>query len=248
MAIAIRSYAKLNLYLDVLDRRGDGTDPAIEAALANYELAFRMQAAVPDLADLAGETQATRDLYGVDAEFGPTNTFARQCLLARRLVEKGVRFVQVSMVRTEHDRWDQHSNLEKGHADNARAVDQPIAALLADLEGRGLLESTVVLFAGEFGRTPMAQGKGDGPGRGRDHNPHGFTVWLAGGGVKGGTTHGATDDFGYFAVEDPVEMHDLHATLLHLLGLDHTRLTVRFDGRDMRLTDVFGRVQEGWFA
>ncbi len=234
--------------LDGLDRREGPTDPAIEAALANYELAFRMQAAVPDLADLGTETAATRALYGIDAEYAPTKTFARQCLLARRLVEKGVRFVQVSMVRTPHDRWDQHAKLQAGHGDNARAVDQPIAALLADLESRGLLDSTLVLFAGEFGRTPMAQGKGEGPERGRDHNPHGYSIWLAGGGVKGGTTHGSTDDFGYFAVEDPVDMHDLHATLLHLLGLDHTRLTVRFDGRDMRLTDVFGHVKHDWIA
>jgi len=234
--------------LDGLDRRGQGRDDAIEAALDNYELAFRMQSAVPELADLSAESAATRELYGLDAEYKPTATFARQCLLARRLVERGVRFVQVPMVATGHDRWDQHSNLKKGHADNARAVDQPVAALLADLESRGLLESTVVLFAGEFGRTPMAQGGGDGENRGRDHNPHGFSIWLAGGGFKGGYSYGATDDFGYFAVDRPVEMHDLHATLLHALGLDHTRLTVRFDGRDMRLTDVFGHVQHDWLA
>ncbi|MGD2017690.1 MAG: DUF1501 domain-containing protein [Planctomycetota bacterium] len=234
--------------LDALDRRGGERDREVEAALANYELAFRMQSAVPELADLGTETEATRTLYGVDAEYKPTATFARQCLLARRLVERGVRFVQVPMVATGHDRWDQHSNLKKGHEDNARAVDQPVAALLADLESRGLLESTVVLFAGEFGRTPMAQGAGDGANRGRDHNPHGFSIWMAGGGVRGGHAFGATDDFGYFAVDRPVEMHDLHATLLHLLGLDHTRLTVRFDGRDMRLTDVFGHVQHDWLA
>ncbi|MDG1984575.1 MAG: DUF1501 domain-containing protein [Planctomycetota bacterium] len=234
--------------LDAFDRQEGARARSIEAALNNYELAFRMQAAVPELADLSSESAATKELYGVDAEFKATSTFARQCLLARRLVERGVRFVQVPMVATGHDRWDQHSNLKKGHTDNARAVDQPVAALLADLEGRGLLESTVVLFAGEFGRTPMAQGGGDGLNRGRDHNPHGFSIWLAGGGVKGGHVFGATDDFGYFAVDRPVEMHDLHATLLHLLGLDHTRLTVRFDGRDMRLTDVFGHVQHDWLA
>ena len=234
--------------LDGLDRRGQGRDDAIEAALDNYELAFRMQSAVPELADLGSESAATRELYGLDAEYKPTATFARQCLLARRLVERGVRFVQVPMVSTGHDRWDQHSNLKKGHSDNARAVDRPVAALLADLESHGLLESTVVLFAGEFGRTPMAQGGGDGENRGRDHNPHGFSIWLAGGGFKGGHSFGATDDFGYFAVDRPVEMHDLHATLLHALGLDHTRLTVRFDGRDMRLTDVFGHVQQDWLA
>lgn len=240
--------ARRRALLEAFDRGGGARDSSVEAALDNYELAFRMQSAVPELADLTKESAATRELYGVDAEYKPTATFARQCMLARRLVERGVRFVQVPMVATGHDRWDQHSNLKQGHTDNARAVDQPVAALLADLESRGLLESTVVLFAGEFGRTPMAQGGGDGANRGRDHNPHGFSIWLAGGGVKGGSAFGATDDFGYFAVDQPVEMHDLHATLLHILGLDHTRLTVRFDGRDMRLTDVFGHVQHGWLA
>ncbi len=234
--------------LEALDQRGGERDGSIEAALDNYELAFRMQSAVPELADLSAESAATRELYGIDDEFKATATFGRQCMLARRLVERGVRFVQVPMVATGHDRWDQHSNLKKGHTDNARAVDRPVAALLADLQSRGLLESTVVLFAGEFGRTPMAQGGGDGDNRGRDHNPHGFTIWLAGGGFKGGHSFGATDDFGYFAVDRPVEMHDLHATLLHALGLDHTRLSVRFDGRDMRLTDVFGHVQHDWLA
>ncbi len=232
--------------LSALDRRrgGPGTemDPAIEAALANYELGFRMQAAVPELADLSGETDATKALYGIDSENEALAIYARQCLLARRLIEKGVRFVQLSMVDNRHDRWDQHANLVEGHEANARSVDQPIAALLTDLEARGLLDSTLVLFSGEFGRTPMAQGKGDGPSRGRDHNPHGFSLWMAGGGVRAGTTYGSTDEFGYFAEENPMEMHDLHATILHLMGLDHTRLTVRFDGRDMRLTDVFGHV------
>ena len=189
--------------LEALDQRGGERDGSIEAALDNYELAFRMQSAVPELADLSAESAATRELYGIDDEFKATATFGRQCMLARRLVERGVRFVQVPMVATGHDRWDQHSNLKKGHTDNARAVDRPVAALLADLQSRGLLESTVVLFAGEFGRTPMAQGGGDGDNRGRDHNPHGFTIWLAGGGFKGGHSFGATDDFGYFAVDRP---------------------------------------------
>lgn len=228
--------------LESLDRREGPIDPSVAAALANYELAFRMQAAVPELSDLSGESDATKALYCIDDKYAPKATFGRQCLLARKLVQRGVRFVQVSMVKAGPDRWDQHSNIKQGHADNARAVDEPIAALLHDLEAHGLLDSTVVLFAGEFGRTPMAQGQGNGPGRGRDHNPHGYTAWLAGGGVKGGMSHGATDDFGYHAVDSPLEMHDLHATLLHLMGLDHTHLTVRFDGRDMRLTDVFGHV------
>ncbi|MFT7076743.1 MAG: hypothetical protein ACJA0P_002761 [Planctomycetota bacterium] len=238
--------------LDRLDRPADGAtdqrvDPAIEAALANYELGFRMQAAVPELNDLSGETAATRKLYGLDDEFQGTQTYGRQCLLARRLIEKGVRFVQIPMVDLNSDRWDQHGKLKEGHAKNARAVDRPIAGLLKDLESRGLLETTLVVFAGEFGRTPMAQGRnqanaGAPDTRGRDHNPNGFSVWMAGGGAKGGSTYGATDDFGYFAVDKPAEIYDLHATMLHLLGLDHTRLTHRFNGRDMRLTDVHGHV------
>jgi uncharacterized protein (DUF1501 family) len=212
-----------------------GADDKLEAAIANYELAFRMQAAVPDLADLRGETPATRKLYGLDDP--ATEVYGSQCLLARRLVERGVRFIEVLCPKTPGDRWDQHGDLKKGHEDNARAVDKPIAGLLKDLKARGLLDSTLILWAGEFGRTPMAQGT-----NGRDHNPYGFTVWLAGGGVKGGFAYGATDDYGYHAVENEVEMYDLHATMLHLLGIDHKRLTVRFGGRDMRLTDVHGEV------
>lgn len=229
-----------------LDRQRSGDDRSVNAAIANYELAYKMQAAVPTLADISTEPEQIREGYGVNDKFKGMATFGRQCLLARRLVESGVRFVQVPMVRIGHDRWDQHSNLVEGHTDNARAVDQPIAALLEDLESRGLLETTLVVFAAEFGRTPMAQGRGES--RGRDHNPHGFSVWMAGGGVKGGMSYGATDDFGLHAVEDVVEIHDLHATMLHLLGLDHTRLTVRFDGRDMRLTDVHGHVLGGILA
>ncbi len=209
----------------------------VEAAIANYELAFRMQAAVPDLVDLDGESQATRRLYGMDDPFPPTRIYARECLIARRLVERGVRFIELLCPAVGGDRWDQHGDLKHGHENNARAVDRPIAALLRDLKTRGLLDSTLVVWAGEFGRTPMAQGSD-----GRDHNPYGFTVWLAGGGIKGGTIHGATDDYGYHAVENKVEIHDLHATMLHLLGVDHKRLTHRFGGRDMRLTDVHGEV------
>ena len=216
-------------------------DPAVAAALENSEQAFRMQSAVPELMNVATESAATRRAYGCDAAYEPTRIYAQQCLLARRLVERGVPFIELSMVDTGNDRWDQHANLRGGHADNARAVDQPIAALLQDLYQRGLLDTTLVVCAGEFGRTPFAQGSD-----GRDHNPHGFSVWLAGGGVKGGHVHGATDEFGYKAVDGRCELHDLHATMLHLMGWDHRRLTLRFGGRDMRLTDVHGRVVTDW--
>jgi hypothetical protein len=232
--------------LDRLDRgllARQGHNDQLESAIANYELAFRMQAAVPELMDISGESQAVRDLYGVDAEYGPTKTFGSLCLVARRLVERGVRFIELTCPGVGADRWDQHGNLVEGHQNNARAVDQPIAGLLTDLKAQGLLDSTLVVWGGEFGRTPMAQGS-----NGRDHNPFGYTMWLAGGGIKGGTAYGATDDYGYFAVENRVEMHDLHATMLHLLGVDHTRQTYRFSGRDMRLTDVHGHVVEGIVA
>lgn len=212
-----------------------GADDPLEAAIANYELACRMQTAVPELADLSSETAATQQLYGLDDP--TTEIFGRQCLLARRLVERGVRFIELLPQNLGFDRWDQHSNLREGHAKNALATDKPIAGLLSDLKSRGLLDSTLVVWGGEFGRTPMAQGSD-----GRDHNPFGFSMWLAGGGVRGGTIYGATDDYGYHVVENKVEIHDLHATMLHLMGLDHTRLTVRFGGRDMRLTDVHGTV------
>jgi hypothetical protein len=211
-------------------------DP-VESAIANYEMAFRMQSSVPELMDLGQETAATRKLYGLDADYAPTRTYGTLCLLARRLVERGVRFIELTCPNTGGDRWDQHGNLKEGHANNARAVDQPIAGLLQDLKSRGLLERTLVIWGGEFGRTPMAQGSD-----GRDHNPYGFTMWMAGGGVKGGTIYGATDDYGYFAVKNKLEIYDLHATMLHLLGIDHKRLTYRFGGRDMRLTDVHGNV------
>lgn len=214
-----------------------GSEDALESAIANYELAYRMQSAVPDLAAIDDETEQTKAMYGIDAKSPGTATFARQCLLARRLVERGVRFIELTCPSVGHDRWDQHNNLPKGHADNALAVDQPIGALLQDLKQRGLFESTLVVWSGEFGRTPFAQGS-----IGRDHNPFGFSLWLAGGGLKGGTIYGATDEYGYKVIENRTEIHDLHATMLHLLGMDHEEMTFRFSGRDMRLTDVHGHV------
>ena len=230
---------KLDL-LRQLDRgvaeRAGHTDE-IESAIANYETAYRMQTAVPELMNAKSEGAATRKLYGLDAPYEPTRIFAAQCLIARRLVEGGARFVELTCPNVGHDRWDQHGNLKRGHEDNARAVDQPIAALLKDLKSRGLLETTLVVWAGEFGRTPFAQGS-----NGRDHNQFGFSVWLAGGGVKSGSVYGATDEWGYKVVQGRAEIHDLHATMLHLLGVDHKRQTFRFGGRDMRLTDVHGEV------
>ncbi len=216
-------------------RRTPG-DAELEAVVDSFELAFRMQNYAPGILDLSGETKETLALYGIGAK--ETDNFGRQCLMARRLAEAGVRYVQVNYGdNTNNPAWDQHSNLPK-HADHARAVDRPVAGLLADLERRGLLEDTLVWWGGEFGRTPYAEKNGTG----RDHNPNGFTMWLAGGGVKRGFAFGATDDYGHHAVENKVHMHDLHATLLHLLGLDHERLTYRYAGRDFRLTDVAGRV------
>jgi len=219
----------------VLDRLGPVD--ALESAIANYELAYRMQVAVPALTDLRDETEATRELYGLHAQSKGTAIFGRQCLLARRLIERGVRFIELTCPSVGHDRWDQHNDLEKGHRENALAVDQPIAALLQDLKQRGLFQQTLVVWSGEFGRTPFAQGS-----NGRDHNPFGFSLWLAGGGVRGGTIYGATDEYGYKAIENRLEIHDLHATMLHLCGINHERLTFRFSGRDMRLTDVHGQV------
>jgi hypothetical protein len=215
----------------------------IESAIKNYETAFRMQAAVPELMDLKGESDAVKKLYGLDADFPHTRTFGRQCLIARRLIERGVRFIELTCPAAGGDRWDQHSDLKTGHEANARAVDQPIAGLLTDLKKRGLLKDTLVVWAGEFGRTPFAQGA-----NGRDHNQYGFTVWLAGGGAKPGVAYGETDEWGYKAVQGKAEMHDLHATMLHLLGVDHKKLTFRFGGRDMRLTDVHGELIESILA
>lgn len=223
--------------LDQMATQKFGKHDSLESAIKNYEMAYEMQMAVPDLMSLKEEPQHIQSLYGLDAEFEPTKIYAAECLMARRLIERGVRFVELTCPNVRHDRWDQHSNLKKGHEDNARAVDQPIAALLKDLRQRGLLDETLVVWAGEFGRTPFAQGND-----GRDHNQYGFTIWMAGGGVKAGTVYGATDEWGYKAIENRTEIHDLHATMLHLLGVDHTQSTYRFGGRDMRLTDVKGHL------
>jgi hypothetical protein len=216
-----------------------GDDDQIESVIQSYELAFRMQTEAPEVMDLSKEPKSILDLYGVDHT--PTDDFARQCLLARRFAERGVRFIQVS----HSFKWDQHQDLENMHRKNAQEVDQPIAALLRDLKSRGLLKDTLVLWAGEFGRTPTAQG---GKSPGRDHNPHGFTVWMAGGGVKGGFSYGETDDYGFAAVQNKVHTHDLHATILRILGLDHEKLTFRYGGRDFRLTDVHGSIVKAILA
>jgi membrane-anchored protein YejM (alkaline phosphatase superfamily) len=190
--------------------------------------------------DLSGESEATKHLYGLDAAYDKTRIYARQCLLARRMIERGVRFVELTCPHiAPNDRWDAHQNLRRNHSENALAVDQPVAGLLKDLKSRGLLDETLVVFTGEFGRTPFAQGSD-----GRDHNPFGFSLWLAGGGVKAGAVYGATDEYGYKVVEGKCQIHDLHATMLHLLGLDHRRVTFRWGGRDMRLTDVHGELIE----
>jgi hypothetical protein len=212
-------------------------DPEIATRINSFEMAYRMQASAPELMDVSKESKQTLALYG--AEPGKPS-FANNCLLARRLLERGVRFVQLF-----HEAWDQHGNLKKDLAHNCQDTDRACAALVQDLKQRGLLEDTIVLWGGEFGRTPMVQGGGD---DGRDHHPNAFTMWLAGGGLKPGFTLGRTDDFGFNAVEDRVHVHDLHATLLHLLGFDHTKLTYRFQGRDFRLTDVHGKVVDTLLA
>ncbi len=214
-----------------------GPDQALEGRIDAFELAFRMQAEAPGVTDLSKETKETLALYGIDG--GPADNFGRQCLMARRFAEAGVRFIQCS----HSYKWDQHGNLKADHTKNALEVDRPIAGLLADLKRRGLLDDTLVWWGGEFGRTPTAQGRD-----GRDHNPHAFTHWFAGGGTRPGSVYGATDDFGYYAVENKVHMHDLHATILALLGMDHERLTFKHAGRDFRLTDVKGRVVKELFA
>jgi hypothetical protein len=226
-------------------------DPEIASRIAAYELAFKMQTAAPELTDLSGETQATLDLYGVERDDpkiktdrgggpGQYRAFARNCLLARRLVERGVRFVNVY-----HASWDHHSNLDRELEFNAGMADQPIAALLKDLKQRGLLDSTLVIWGSEFGRTPLGENrKGYATVTGRDHHPFAFSLWMAGGGVKGGQVVGGTDEIGWNIVKEPVHINDFHATLLHLFGLEHTKLTYRFQGRDFRLTDVAGNVVE----
>ena len=210
-----------------------GVDSELESRIASYELAFKMQMEVPGVQDISSEPDHIKKLYGADA--GPTKSFAEQCLAARRFSEAGVRFVQVT-----HRYWDSHGNLKKEHEKLSAEMDKPVAGLITDLKQRGLLDETLVLWGGEFGRTPTAQGKD-----GRDHNPHGFTMFMAGGGIKPGTVYGSTDDYGYYAEDKPVHFHDLHATILHLMGIDHEEFTYRYAGRDFRLTDVFGKVVDG---
>lgn len=212
-------------------------DPGIEGLIESYEQAFRMQTTAPPVMDLDNESKSTHAMYGIGSD--PTDNFGRQCLLARKFAEQGVRYIQVSTNYT----WDHHQKVEKGSIDESAKVDLPIAGLLQDLEQRGMLDDTLVLWGGEFGRTPTAENK-----NGRNHHPQGFTMWMAGGGVKGGLTYGTTDDFGYRPVMHPVHMHDLHATLLHALGLDHERLTYRYAGRDFRLTDIHGNIVHELFA
>jgi hypothetical protein len=209
-------------------------ESALQGRIQSFELAFRMQTEMPRVQDLSQETAETQALYGINDPV--TENFGRQCLLARRFAESGVRFIQITH-SDSNVQWDQHSDLFAGHTKNSAEVDKPIAGLLADLKQRGLLQDTLLLWGGEFGRTPVAQGS-----NGRDHNPSGFTMWMAGGGVKGGMRYGATDEYGYFAVENKMHIHDVHATMLHLLGLDHLKLTYRYAGRDFRLTDIAGVV------
>jgi hypothetical protein len=221
----------------------EAAEPQVEAAIRNYETAYRMQTAVPELCDIHGESEATKQLYGLDSGDPLVKAYGRQCLVARRLIERGVRFVELSCLSAgigagnPPNPWDQHGKIREGHGAMARQVDQPIAALMTDLKQRGLFNDTLILFTGEFGRTPFSQGSD-----GRDHNPYGFSAWMAGGGVRGGTTFGATDDLGYYAVEGIATFYDYYATVLNLLGIDHEKLTYRFGGRDFRLTDVSGKV------
>jgi len=220
-----------------LNRDTAGSIDALESAIANHELAARMQVTIPEVMSMTGETEVTKKLYGFDAKDKHTQTYARECLLARRLIERGVRFVELTIPKARPERWDAHNDLVTNHSANARAMDQPIAGLIRDLKSRGLLDETLVVWSGEFGRTPFAQG-----GKGRDHNEYGFSLWMAGGGIKPGVAYGTTDEWGYKAVDKPLQIHDLHATILHLLGIDHEKLTYRFSGRDIRLTDVHGNV------
>jgi hypothetical protein len=225
--------------LNTLHRRTREEDSRLAARIESFELAFRMQARAPEAFGVDSESPATKRLYGLDDP--TTATFGTQCLMARRLAERGVRFIQVYHTETSKRKscqlWDQHGGLQAELANNCAATDLPIAGLLTDLEARGLLDETLVVWGGEFGRTPTAEGTD-----GREHHPFGFTMWLAGGGVKGGLTFGATDEFGWHAIQDKVHVHDLHATILHLMGINHERLTYRYSGRDYRLTDVSGRV------
>jgi hypothetical protein len=227
-----REQLKLIRNLDAAKLKRDVYHPEIEGAIESFELAFRMQDVVPEVLDLRSETEATRSQYGIGQGLA-TDRFGRQCLLARRLVEAGVRFVEI----TAPTSWDHHFQLQEKLTESCAITDRPVATLLADLEQRGLLDDTLVIWAGEFGRTPYGQSVS-----GRDHNNKGYTLWMAGGGVKGGLANGATDEYGYEAVEQPVHIHDWHATILHLLGLDHERLTFNYGGRDFRLTDVYGSI------
>ena len=232
-------------FLEQLNRGhldGNAEAEILEDRINSFELAYRMQTAMPEVQDISRETEATRKLYGLEDPV--TEDFGRQCLMARRFSERGVRFVQVTHSDSKVQ-WDQHGNLRKGHAEKASEVDKPIAGLLKDLKSRGLLNETLVIWSGEFGRTPTVQGKGM---DGRDHNPYGFTMWLAGGGVKTGFKYGATDDYGFYAERDKMHIHDFHATLLALLGMDHEKLTYRHAGDEFRLTNVFGNVAKEIFA
>ena len=230
--------ARLDLLakLNELDLQRNPDNAELAARISSYELAFRMQGCAPEALDVTRESEATRKLYGLDDKI--TEPFGRQCLMARRLVEHGVRFVQLfhgGMGNQNVDTWDAHGDVKSNHSQHAAESDKPIAGLLVDLKARGLLDSTLIIWHGEFGRMPISQ-----RGVGRDHNPGAMTVWMAGAGIKGGQAIGATDDFGYKAAEQPVSYHDLHATMLHLLGIDHKKLTYKFNGRNMRLTDVYG--------
>jgi hypothetical protein len=231
--------------LNELHRKGREDDSRLAARIESFELAFRMQGRAPETLDVNRESKATRELYGLDDP--TTRIFGTQCLMARRLAEQGVRFVQVYHTETSKRKscqlWDQHGSLRTELPNNCAATDKPVAGLLADLESRGLLEDTLVVWGGEFGRTPTAEGT-----NGREHHPFGFTMWLAGGGVKRGYTHGNTDEFGWHSIEDKVHVHDLHATILHLMGIDHEKLTYRYSGRDYRLTDVYGQVVKSLLA
>jgi len=241
------SAAQQRAQLDLLARfneehmRSKPGGEELAARAASYELAYRMQSEAPEAVDLSRETRETLELYGVGKQ--PTDEYGRNCLIARRLVERGVRFIQLySGGGHLEDTWDAHMSVEKNHGQHGAEVDQPIAALLIDLERRGLLESTLIVWGGEFGRMPFSEGPGE---PGRNHNPYGFTTWFAGAGIKGGTTYGETDEFGFEAVKDKVHVHDLHATMLHCMGINHERLTYFYQGRDERPTDVYGKVIEG---
>ena len=232
--------ARLDLLakLNTMDARKYPGDTELAARISSYELAYRMQSCAPESVNVENESAATRKLYGFDDPV--TEPFARQCLMARRLVERGVRFVQLyhgGLGLQNIDTWDAHENVRDNHSRHGKEVDVPIAGLLTDLKARGLLDSTLVTWQGEFGRMPISQ-----RGMGRDHNPGAMSMWMAGAGIKGGQTIGSSDEFGYKAEEQPISVHDFHATVLHLLGMDHTKLTYRFNGRDMRLTDVYGEL------